>query len=178
MENFGVAISRVKTKDFDTKVKIFLECAKSLLQTLHNIHQAGYIHGDINPQNILINIRDNQILGVKLCDFSFCRKFNSNKELIGVANWIIPPEYFDIGIENLSNSIDVYHSALVLYSILNEEKLNYNKDEILANKPQSDVLKSNIPLINALAPALELNPNKRVKALELWKILINSLNKK
>lgn len=177
MENFGVAISRVKTKDFDTKVKIFLECAKSLLQTLHNIHQAGYIHGDINPQNILINIRDNQILGVKLCDFSFCRKFNSNKELIGVANWIIPPEYFDIGIENLSNSIDVYHSALVLYSILNEEKLNYNKDEILANKPQSDVLKSNIPLINALAPALELNPNKRVKALELWKILINSSDK-
>ena len=110
MENFGVAISRVKTKDFDTKVKIFLECAKSLLQTLHNIHQAGYIHGEINPQNILINIRDNQILGVKLCDFSFCRKFNSNKELIGVANWIIPPEYFDIGIENLSNSIDVYQN--------------------------------------------------------------------
>ncbi len=61
MENFGVAISRIKTQDFDTKVKIFLECARNLLQSLHHIHQAGYMHGDINPQNILINFQENKL---------------------------------------------------------------------------------------------------------------------
>ena len=71
MENFGVAISRIKTQDFDTKVKIFLECARNLLQSLHHIHQAGYMHGDINPQNILINFQENKLLGIKLCDFAF-----------------------------------------------------------------------------------------------------------
>ena len=176
MENFGVAISRIITEDFDTKVKIFLECARSLLQTLHIIHQQDYIHGDINPQNVLVNIQDNKLLGVKLCDFSFCRKQDSlDKDYMSIANWLNPPEYFTLGIEKLSTSMDIYHSALVLFSILNEEKLNYTDEEILLNKPQIDVLNSKIPLIKALAPALEMNPNKRISAIELWNNLINSL---
>ncbi len=176
MEKFGFAISRIKTEDLDTKIKIFMECAKSMLQSLHNIHKVGYIHGDINPQNLLIDIKDNRILGVKLCDFAFCRKNNStDRDYMSIANWIIPPEYYNLGIEKLSNAMDVYHAALVLYSILSEEKLNYTKEEILNNKPQMDVLNFNNSLINALAPALEINPEKRITAFELWKNLVNSL---
>jgi serine/threonine protein kinase len=176
MEKFGVAISRIQTNDFNTKVKIFLECARSLLQTLHHIHQTGYIHGDINPQNVLIEIKNNTILGVKICDFSFCRKQNTtNKEFLAIANWLMPPEYFDKGIENLSNAMDIYHAALVLYSILNEEKLDYTNQEIIENKPQIDILNSNIPLINILAPALDKNPEKRISAIELWKNIVNSV---
>lgn len=173
MENFGVSISRVRTNDFDTKIKIFLECAKSLLQTLFNIHQSGYIHSDINPHNLLIKIVNNQLLGVKLCDFSFCRNINtSHKELIGIADWIMPPECFNEGYDKLTTAIDVYHAALVLFSILNEEKLSYSNEEILSNKPQLDVLNSNISLVNALAPALEMNPNKRISVMELWENLV------
>lgn len=175
MENFGVAISRIKTEDFNTKVKIFLECARSLLQSLHHIHQAGYIHGDINPQNVLISIENNRILGIKLCDFAFCRKENSSdKDFMSIANWLVPPEYLEEGIEKVTSSMDIYHAALVLFSILSEEKLSYTNEEILSNKPQIDVLISNIPLIKSLAPALELNPNKRISAMELWKNLISS----
>lgn len=175
MENFGVAISRIKTQDFDTKVKIFLECAKSLLQSLHHIHQAGYIHGDINPQNVLISIENNRILGIKLCDFAFCRKENSSdKDFMSIANWLVPPEYLEEGIEKVTSSMDIYHAALVLFSILSDEKLSYTNEEILSNKPQIDVLISNIPLIKSLAPALELNPNKRISAMDLWKNLISS----
>lgn len=179
MEKFGVAISRVKTKDFDIKVKIFLECARSLLQTLHQIHQSGYIHGDINPQNILIEIQNSRILGVKICDFAFCRKEdNLDKDFMSIANWLVPPEYLNNGIEKLSTSMDIYHAALVLFSILSEEKLDYTNKEILSNKPQNDVLNSKIPLINALSLALEMNPTKRVTAIELWENLINSLAQK
>ena len=175
MENFGVAISRIKTQDFDTKVKIFLECARNLLQSLHHIHQAGYMHGDINPQNILINFQDNKLLGIKLCDFAFCRKENSSdKDFMNIANWLVPPEYLEEGIEKVTSSMDIYHAALVLFSILSDEKLSYTNEEILSNKPQIDVLISNIPLIKSLAPALELNPNKRISAIELWKNLISS----
>jgi serine/threonine protein kinase len=176
MENFGVAVSRIKTQNFDTKVKIFLECARSLLQTLNIIHKQGYIHGDINPQNLLINIQDNKLLGVKLCDFSFCRKEDTlDKDYMSIANWVYPPEYFSLGIEKLSTSMDIYHAALVLFSILSEEKLNYTVEEILSNKPQIDVLNSDIPQVKVLASALEINPNNRSTALELWKNLINSL---
>lgn len=175
MENFGVAISRIKTQDFDTKVKIFLECARNLLQSLHHIHQAGYMHGDINPQNILINFQENKLLGIKLCDFAFCRKENSSdKDFMSIANWLVPPEYLEEGIEKVTSSMDIYHAALVLFSILSDEKLSYTNEEILSNKPQIDVLISNIPLIKSLAPALELNPNKRISAIELWKNLISS----
>lgn len=175
MENFGVAISRIKTQDFDTKVKIFLECARNLLQSLHHIHQAGYMHGDINPQNILINFQENKLLGIKLCDFAFCRKENSSdKDFMNIANWLVPPEYLEEGIEKVTSSMDIYHAALVLFSILSDEKLSYTNEEILSNKPQIDVLISNIPLIKSLAPALELNPNKRISAIELWKNLISS----
>lgn len=175
MENFGVAISRIKTQDFDTKVKIFLECARNLLQSLHHIHQAGYMHGDINPQNVLISIENNRILGIKLCDFAFCRKENSSdKDFMSIANWLVPPEYLEEGIEKVTSSMDIYHAALVLFSILSDEKLSYTNEEILSNKPQIDVLISNIPLIKSLAPALELNPNKRISAIELWKNLISS----
>ena len=175
MENFGVAISRIKTQDFDTKVKIFLECARNLLQSLHHIHQAGYMHGDINPQNILINFQENKLLGIKLCDFAFCRKENSSdKDFMSIANWLVPPEYLEEGIEKITSSMDIYHAALVLFSILSDEKLSYTNEEILSNKPQIDVLISNIPLIKSLAPALELNPNKRISAMELWKNLISS----
>lgn len=175
IEKFGVAISRIKTEDFNTKVKIFLECARSLLQSLHHIHQAGYIHGDINPQNVLISIQNNRILGIKLCDFAFCRKQDSiDKDIMSIANWLLPPEYLNEGIEKLSHTMDIYHAALVLLSIVSKEKLNYTEEEILSNKPQIDVLNSDIPLINKLAPALELNPNKRISALELWKNLISS----
>lgn len=175
MENFGVAISRIKTQDFDTKVKIFLECARNLLQSLHHIHQAGYMHGDINPQNILINFQENKLLGIKLCDFAFCRKENSSdKDFMSIANWLVPPEYLEEGIEKITSSMDIYHAALVLFSILSDEKLSYTNEEILSNKPQIDVLISNIPLIKSLAPALELNPNKRISAIELWKNLISS----
>ena len=175
MENFGVAISRIKTQDFDTKVKIFLECARNLLQSLHHIQQAGYMHGDINPQNILINFQENKLLGIKLCDFAFCRKENSSdKDFMNIANWLVPPEYLEEGIEKVTSSMDIYHAALVLFSILSDEKLSYTNEEILSNKPQIDVLISNIPLIKSLAPALELNPNKRISAIELWKNLISS----
>lgn len=176
MERFGVAVSRLKTKDFDTKVKIFIECARSILQTLHTIHQVGYLHGDINPENVLIEIKNNQISGVKLCDFAFCRKIESTqKETISIAHWIIPPEFFNEGIESLSGAMDVYHAALVLHSLLIEEKLEYTQAEILVNKPQMDVLSSKIPLIQALAPALEMNPKNRVSAIELWKNLIHAI---
>lgn len=177
MENFGFAISRIKTEDLDTKIKIFMECARNMLQILHKIHKMGFIHGDINPQNLLIDIKDNRILGVKLCDFAFCRENNfADKDYMSVANWIFPPEYYNLGIEKLSSSMDIYHAALVLFSILSEEKLNYTKKEVLTNKPQIDVLNSKISQLRALAPALEINPDKRVNALELWKNLIDISN--
>ena len=177
MENFGFAISRIKTEDFNTKIKIFMECARSLLQTLHIIHQQNFIHGDINPQNVLINIQDNKLLGVKLCDFSFCRREDSlDKDYMCIANWIYPPEYYNLGIEKLSTSMDIYHVALVLLSILSEE-MNYTKEEILNNKPQEDVLNSEIPQIKALAMALDVIPNNRPTALEFWNNLIDKYNK-
>ncbi|WP_066218110.1 protein kinase family protein [Aliarcobacter cryaerophilus] len=178
MENFGVSVSRIKTDDFNTKKEIFIECAKSLLQSLHNIHKQGYIHGDINPQNLLISIENNKILGVKLCDFTFCRKYDFiDKDYVGLANWIYPPEYYSLGVEKLSSSMDIYHTALVLYSILNEEKITYTKEEVLSNKPQIDVLNSKIPIVNALSKALQIDSNKRPTALEFWETIVKNNNK-
>jgi serine/threonine protein kinase len=173
MERFGVALSRVKTPDRDTRAKIFIESARHMLQALHRIHLAGYLHGDINPQNVLIEIKNNQLLGVKLCDFGLCRKYGTeDNRLARFASWILPPECFSETPETLRGAIDVYHAALVLYSIVSDEKLEYTESEILGNKPQRDVLNSNIPSVRGLAPALEMDPANRISAIELWKNIL------
>lgn len=170
MERFGVALSRVKTPNKDTRIKIFLESARCMLQTLHRIHHAGYMHGDINPQNVLIEIKNNQFFGIKLCDFSFCRKVgSSDQRLMRLAHWLLPPECDSENIDNLTAAMDVYHAALVLYSIVCDEPLAYTQAEIFANQPQIDLLSSDIPSIRALASALEMNPEKRTSAMDLWK---------
>lgn len=175
MERFGFAISRIKTDNFDKRVEIFIRCAKVLLETLHNIHKEDYIHGDINPNNLLINFKDSELLGVKLCDFTFCRKTNFiEQKFMTIANWIISPECYYEKIENITNKMDIYHAGLLLYSILKEEKISYTKEEVLSNKPQIDVLNSDIPLIRALASALNVNPESRITALQLWRNILES----
>ncbi len=70
--------------------------------------------------------------------------------------------------------MDIYHAGLLLYSILKEDKISYTKEEVLSNKPQIDVLNSNIPLIRALASALNVNPESRITALQLWRNILES----
>ena len=47
------------------------EIGIQLLQCVENMHSAGYIHGDIKPDNIMLNEQNK----VTLIDFGFAEKF-------------------------------------------------------------------------------------------------------
>ena len=55
---------------------------KSLIAGLDYIHSKYISHGDIKPENILIDIRQSDMFSVKLCDFGLCSHLGEHSSLV------------------------------------------------------------------------------------------------
>ncbi len=49
--------------------KTFLKLARQMLSGLGAIHEAGYLHGDIKPQNMMIHFGADSSISIKILDF-------------------------------------------------------------------------------------------------------------
>ena len=47
--------------------------ARQLLQTIATVHEAGYVHSDVKPENIMVSFSNDGLIQLKLIDFGFCR---------------------------------------------------------------------------------------------------------
>ncbi len=169
MEHVGTALGRCQ---FDgSSQQVAKHVARWLLAGLHFLHRAGYVHNDINPQNVLLQLLPGQRLGaVRLVDLAFASRAH---ELAAakqpMALWIPPPEYHDTSLGPRSAASDIYHSALVLMQLATHTPLKYEAADCLQDRPARDAMASEHALVRALAPALCVQPERRPTAIELWR---------
>ena len=65
-------------KEHNISIKEFLSIALQIVQALSDIHNAGFIHKDINPANIIYN---NKTRKVNIIDFGLSAEFSREKSL-------------------------------------------------------------------------------------------------
>ena len=136
----------------ENDLKIFVT---DILDQLWILHNAGYLHGDVKPQNIVkrtyIEEKDggDVLNGWKLIDYDRMRKIGCKGEYVGTPGWSDPHMKwfrFNGGIIKYDPKSDIFSLALVmLYCLcgkqpflITEEKENEYGLDIVWNKDNED----------------------------------------
>ena len=111
-------------KDYQQDVNHFaVEIIKNILSGLMTMHDAGYIHRDIDPTNIMITTDGH----IKLIDFGIAKKMNSltthDKHLTQAGQFVGKPEYaapeLVLGAINEQNqTTDIYAVGILLFQCI------------------------------------------------------------
>lgn len=140
---------------------------------LRDIHQAGIIHRDIKPQNILIS-KDGI---VKIADFGISVRANSRRkltseQLTGTVDYV-SPEYIRHGIYNVRS--DIYALGTLGYQLLTGH-VPFEDESIvdaLARKASQEALtprkfRLDIPkyLESIILKCIKLDPNDRYQSID------------
>jgi serine/threonine protein kinase len=116
--NNGVTLDHLITDGrLDTGQRLELCC--QLLKGLNNMHEAGFVHGDLKGGNVLLfKVQDQPVL--RVCDFGKTKEtFDDNESFIYTGNArFAPPEF------RASKKGEVYGAALLMVRILEEEFLD------------------------------------------------------
>lgn len=157
-------------------VQTFLKIAVKIASSLEEIHRHNIIHGDIKPDNILINPENLQI---KLTDFGFSfnsdsknnKKFIDNLEKENLK--YISPEQTGRMNQEIDIRTDFYSMGIVFYEML-MGSTPFNSDDVMeiihqhiAKKPFSpNEINSLIPksVSEIIMKLLEKNVNERYKS--------------
>lgn len=135
-------------KDYQQDVNHFaVDIIKKVLSGLQAMHDAGYIHRDIDPTNIMIT-SDGKI---KLIDFGIAKKMNSltthDKHLTQAGQFVGKPEYaapeLVLGAINEQNqTTDIYAMGILLFQcIVGHVPFEGDRSDILQKQ-----LHSSLPL--------------------------------
>lgn len=137
-----------------------LDIACDIVTGMLRIHERGFIHRDIRPDNILID----KNYTAKIGDMGIA-KFMSNDEntQIGCQRYM-PPEFFT---GSYDQKLDVYTFSLTLNELFNGS----HQMIMLANIPIMHVNKANT-LNNIIKSGLKPKPEERPSSRSLYKILI------
>jgi eukaryotic-like serine/threonine-protein kinase len=98
-----------------------ISIGRQLATALHAMHEAGYIHGDVKPDNL----HDLDGSSIKLLDFGFAHRPGQNGKLLGegfvlgTANYIAPELCENHPVESFAN--DIFSLGVSLYEMLTGE---------------------------------------------------------
>jgi len=101
----GVGMDRARPNRIDKTLEIFLQVADGL----HHMHDRGYLHTDIKPNNILLRVTG----GVKIIDFGQACEIGFRKPRIqGTPDYIAPEQ---VNRRPLGKPTDVFNLGATLY---------------------------------------------------------------
>lgn len=177
LDDAGLPVSRCRFDDVAARVKTAVFIARSVLPVLARLHAAGYCHGDINPQNVLLRLDAGQKLqAASLVDFGLCR---TQKQLdagsAAMARWTPPPEYYRKQTLN-GPALDIWHLGVLLLQVITGKTLDYSEADLLADQPLKDAQSLDLPIGTALSAALASDPTRRPDAVGLWRAIVAALN--
>ncbi len=142
-----------KKDDYESLYSVIGE----LLQVLHHVHQKGLIHGDVKPQNIII-----QKGRAKLLDFGLARVVGTSSRLAGGTLAYIAPELFKGG--KIDPRVDLYSLGVVLHEVLRRKRIQSADEKLLP-------LKQSVPkpLRSIVAKLTRRDPDQRYSCIkEVW----------
>ncbi|WP_188835640.1 Stk1 family PASTA domain-containing Ser/Thr kinase [Flexivirga endophytica] len=116
----GQTLRQLIRRDAPLPVRQALEMMEGILRALDAAHQAGLVHRDVKPENVLIGAH-----GVKVADFGLARAVTTDTltgdsdVLLGTAAYLSPEQ-----VENgrADERSDVYSAGLLLFEMLTGEK--------------------------------------------------------
>ncbi len=95
-----------------------LHMATQLASALAEIHEAGLVHGDLKPGNVLRSPRRTDPDFVKIIDFGISSVLGQRGETAGTLTYMAPEQLRG---ESLLPAADVYGLGLVLYELISGE---------------------------------------------------------
>ena len=173
-------------KDYQQDANHFaVEIIKNILSGLMAMHDAGYIHRDIDPTNIMITT-DGKI---KLIDFGIAKKMNSltthDKHLTQAGQFVGKPEYaapeLVLGAINEQNqTTDIYAVGILLFQcIVGHVPFEGDRSDILQKQLHSPLplkLIKHSGLRKIIAQATEKSRSKRFQSAAEFRVALERLD--
>ena len=141
---------------------------KELIRTIQLVHAAGYIHGDIKLDNVLINILGESIK-TTLIDFGSAHKIG---EMPYSSSIFSAPEVED---QRDSPKSDIFSLGLVMSALFHPETIRYLFQPRINFKVKLPIIQSLFeespsPYDRLILDMISLDPEKRPSAQESYKI--------
>lgn len=173
-------------KDYQQDANHFaVEIIKNILSGLMTMHDAGYIHRDIDPTNIMITT-DGKI---KLIDFGIAKKMNSltthDKHLTQTGQFVGKPEYaapeLVLGAINEQNqTTDIYAVGILLFQcIVGHVPFEGDRSDILQKQLHSPLplkLIKHSGLRKIIAQATDKSRSKRFQSAAEFRVALERLD--
>lgn len=173
-------------KDYQQDVNHFaVEIIKNILSGLMTMHDAGYIHRDIDPTNIMITTDGH----IKLIDFGIAKKMNSltthDKHLTQAGQFVGKPEYaapeLVLGAINEQNqTTDIYAVGILLFQcIVGHPPFEGDRSDILQKQLHAPLplkLIKHKGLRAIIAQATEKSRAKRFQSAAEFRVAIERIN--
>lgn len=142
----GLTLEQHRPTDLLRICEIFYQAAEGL----QAMHQAGFIHADIKPNNIMVV----EGHGVKLIDFGQSCRFGTVKQRIqGTPDYIAPEQ---VKREAITVQTDIFNLGATFYWILTGQHLptmipkKHKSDEIRTGEPPIDINPEISPALSSL----------------------------
>lgn len=173
-------------KDYQQDVNHFaVEIIKNILSGLMTMHDAGYIHRDIDPTNIMITTDGH----IKLIDFGIAKKMNSltthDKHLTQAGQFVGKPEYaapeLVLGAINEQNqTTDIYAVGILLFQcIVGRVPFEGDRSDILQKQLHAPLplkLIKHKGLRAVVAKATEKSRAKRFQSAAEFRVALERIN--
>lgn len=147
----------LQTYDNEIKKNHIKLLVNNILDGVRYLHTHDIIHRDLKPENVLLKIKNNQIIDIKIADFSLViekkKIIVNNEQNLGTPTYT-PPENVN-GI--ITKKYDIYSLGIILFEIINNFT-TFMETYIKINELKTGQITKQYPLLyNMVHP----NYNKR-----------------
>lgn len=152
-------------------LEAFVQIIIDILEALRVVHEHGYIHNDVKPENILIT---NNYRGM-LTDFGLCRKYTGdNREFLGTIKYMAPEKINKVP---YNQTVDIWAIGVTIFKHFTRQyPFSVNVDNLATFKnwqPDLHKIKDNPYIKYICFKVFEYNHKDRMKIEEIQKLLID-----